>query len=279
MNGPRVDTHSLKAVYGAGAESYDALWHPVIRPPALALVRALDLAGAARVLDVGAGTGALTGALREAAPAAAVFSLDLSSAMLEVAQEQARATPCVADAAYLPIASGSVDAVLLAYVLFHLVEPARGVSEAARVVRPGGRVGTVTWARETPPEAAAVWEATLTRLGVPTLSAHGDHAGLDREDVISRLHTASGLAHPRVWRETIGHTFTQESYLQMRTAGGVGRARLALVDDVTRKAAVLELDRRLGALPADAFTFSGEVICAVSEKRVEHPSVRSPGAG
>jgi hypothetical protein len=68
-----------------------------------------------------------------------------------------------------------------------------------------------------------------------------------------------------VWREAIGHTFTAPDYLRMRTAGGVGRARLALVGDATRAAAVAELDRRLRALPPDAFVFGGEVICAVSE--------------
>jgi SAM-dependent methyltransferase len=266
VSGPRVDTDSLHAVYGAGAASYDTLWHPVIRPPALSLIRALDIGDAARVLDVGAGTGALTGALREAASGVAVFSFDASSAMLRLAREQAGATACLADAARLPVATASVDAVLLAYVLFHLVEPARGVGEAARVLRPGGRAGTVTWASERQPAAAAVWEETLTEFDVPVLAAHGNHSGLDREDDVASLHVANGLSAPRLWRQPIGHTFTAANYLRMRTAGGVGRARLALVDDATGKTVVAELDRRLRALPPDAFVFGGEVICAVSEK-------------
>jgi hypothetical protein len=35
VTSPRVNTDSLNAVYGDGAMSYDELWHPVIRPPAL----------------------------------------------------------------------------------------------------------------------------------------------------------------------------------------------------------------------------------------------------
>jgi SAM-dependent methyltransferase len=282
VTGPRVDANSLRAVYGAGAASYDALWHPVIRPPALALIRALDIGDATRVLDVGAGTGALTAALRDAAPRAEVTALDPSSAMLRVAHDRAGATVCLADAARLPVASGSVDAVLLAYVLFHLADPAAGVGEAARVLRPGGRAGTVTWASETQPEAGTVWEATLSEFGVPALAAHGNHAGLDREDDVAALHTATGLARPRVWRASIGHTFVPADYLRMRTAGGAGRARLALVDDTTRQAAIAELDRRLRALSTDAFTFSGEVICAASEKpgdgiKADKPVARGAG--
>jgi SAM-dependent methyltransferase len=255
----------LHAVYGGGVTSYDALWHPVIRPPAVSVIRALDIGDARRVLDVGAGTGALTGVLRDSAPGASVFSLDASCAMLRLAHDRAGATPCLADSARLPVATGSVDAVLLAYVLFHLVEPAHGVNEAARVLRPGGRVGTVTWARETQPDAAAVWDETLAEYGVPVLAAHGNHSGLDREDDVEALHTASGLVRPRVWRDRIGHTFTVEDYLRMRTAGGVGRARLALVGEASRRAAIAELERRMRALPPDAFEFDGEVICAVSE--------------
>jgi SAM-dependent methyltransferase len=263
---PRVDVDSLKAVYGEGAASYDALWHPVIRPPAVVLINALDIGAARHVLDVGAGTGALTGVLRETATHASVFSLDASSAMLRLAHVQAGATSCLADAARLPVASASVDAVLLAYVLFHLADPGEGVREAARVLRPGGRAGSLTWANERQPEAATVWEKTLTEFGVPALTAHGNHAGLDNEDDVAALHTTNGLDRPRLWREAIGHTFTPADYLRMRTAGGVGRARLALVDRDLSNATIAELDRRLTALPREAFAFSGEVICAISEK-------------
>jgi SAM-dependent methyltransferase len=266
MCGARVDRESLRAVYGAGAASYDALWHPVIRPPALALIGALDLADATRVLDVGAGTGALTGALRNAAPRASVMSLDASSDMLKVAHDGAGARVCLADAARLPVASRSIDAVLLAYVLFHLDHPERALREAARVLRPNGRVGTVTWASERQPEAAVVWEATLSEFGVPALAAHGNHTGLDREVDIAALYAANGLARPRVWRDSIAYTFVPADYLRMRTAGGAGRARLALVDDGTRRTVIAELDRRLRSLSPDAFEFNGEVICATSAK-------------
>jgi ubiquinone/menaquinone biosynthesis C-methylase UbiE len=263
---PRVDTDSLRAVYGNGAASYDALWHPVIRPPALALIRALALDDATRVLDVGAGTGALTAPIRAAAPRASIVSVDASPAMLLVARERTDAIVCLADASRLPFPAAHVDAVLLAYVLFHLLDPADGVREAARVLRAGGTVGTVTWARESQPRASAVWDEALAALDIPTLPDHGKHTGLDREDDIRLLLDANGLATKRVWREPIEHTFTPESYLRLRTGGGSGRARLAAVDPTTSHAAITQIRDRLRALQPDDFTFRGEVICAVSRK-------------
>jgi ubiquinone/menaquinone biosynthesis C-methylase UbiE len=263
---PRISTDSLRVVYGDGAASYDALWHPVIRPPALALIRALSLDDATRALDVGAGTGALTAPIRAAAPRASIVSVDASPAMLLVARERTDAIVCLADASRLPFPAAHVDAVLLAYVLFHLLDPAEGVREAARVLRPRGTVGTVTWAHESQPRASAVWDETLASFDVPTLPDHGNHRGLDHEDDIRSLLEANHLVTNQVWREPIVHTFTPKAYLQMRTGGGCGRARLAAADPTTSLAAVTRVRQRLRALQPHDFTFRGEVICAVSHK-------------
>jgi ubiquinone/menaquinone biosynthesis C-methylase UbiE len=108
---------------------------PVILPAAAALVPFLGRDS--MVLDVGAGTGALTPVIRSAAPDARVISVDATWEMLRVAHVR-RATAAVqADAQALPVAAGSVDAVVLAYVLFHLSGPDRGLREATRVLRLG----------------------------------------------------------------------------------------------------------------------------------------------
>jgi SAM-dependent methyltransferase len=268
MNRPRVDCAALAAVYGQGAASYDALWSPVILPPALAVIDALELGPTTRVLDVGAGTGALTDALRVAAPRALVASVDASAEMLRYARDHRRALAMLADAARLPFATSSLDAVLLAYVLFHLDEPGAGVSEAARVLRAGGRVGTVTWASEAQPRAATVWAEVLDELAVPTIPAHGDDTGLDTEDAINTLLLTAGLRPMRTWCERVEHTFTAEGFWKMRTGCGCNRARLAAVDGPSRTEVIAELERRLEQLEPTDYTFRGEVICSVSTKIV-----------
>jgi ubiquinone/menaquinone biosynthesis C-methylase UbiE len=262
----RINTDSLKAVYGDGAATYDALWDPVIRPPALALIDSLDLRGATRVLDIGAGTGALAAPLRTAAPRALIVSIDSSAAMLRVAHERHRTIPCLGDASLLPIRDGSADAVLLAYVLFHLLDPVVGIRETARVLRIGGVAGTVTWASETPPNAAKVWEDALSEYDVPTLPDHGNHTNLDTQKKVRALLSANGLHPTSSWRASLEYSFTAETYVQLRSGGGSSRARLALADTETAAAAITEAQRRMHDLEPSAFAFHGEVICSVSVK-------------
>src|SRR5688500_18874471 len=128
----RCDSCMTSAAYALGADAYDDTWSPVILPPAEAVVRRLDLADASCVLDVG--TGALTPALRAAAPHATIVSLDPAAEMVHYAKRHRHVVPVLADAAALPIADGIADAVLLAYVLFMLPEPAAGLREATRVL-------------------------------------------------------------------------------------------------------------------------------------------------
>jgi ubiquinone/menaquinone biosynthesis C-methylase UbiE len=98
------------------------------------------------VLDVGAGTGLL--ALAAVRQAGDVVAVDVSAAMcarLEVnAREQGVANLRVleASATALPIADGSVDAVVSNYCFHHLDDDAKRVAlhEAMRVLRPGGRI-------------------------------------------------------------------------------------------------------------------------------------------
>src|SRR5262249_54747951 len=89
------------------------------------------------VLDAGAGTGAVSRAL--AARHARPVATDLSWSML--AWDAASRPPsAVADIRALPLAGGSVDDAVAAFVLNHLTDPSSGLAELARVTRPGGVV-------------------------------------------------------------------------------------------------------------------------------------------
>ena len=106
--------------------------------------------------DLGCGTGSLSATL---APfVARVVAVDASAPMLDAARErlgslvvpsagapgQPRAQRGVelrqGELEALPIADGELDAALLSLVLHYVPDPARAIAEAARVVRPGGRV-------------------------------------------------------------------------------------------------------------------------------------------
>ncbi len=178
--------------YDRGVSAYEAVWSPVILPPAAALVRSLGLTGRCVVADVGAGTGALLGAIRSAAPTARVVALDASAEMLRRARTRRGAPAVLADALAVPLADGTADAVILAYVLFHLADPSLALAEAARVLRPGGRVGAITWAWERGSRADAVWDQVLTEAGVPPGPPRRVDAGLDRPDAVDALLRSAG---------------------------------------------------------------------------------------
>jgi ubiquinone/menaquinone biosynthesis C-methylase UbiE len=116
-----------------------------------ALRRAVDLADVQpheRIIDVATGTGAL---LQELASRrvhhAHAIGIDRSRAMLLGAGDRPRAWQVVvADARELPFADASFDAVFMSYLLhlLHHEERSRVLESAARMVRPGGRIVTVT---------------------------------------------------------------------------------------------------------------------------------------
>ena len=97
-----------------------------------------------RLLDIGTGTGRLLELL--APRVASGLGVDASRAMLALARarlaraELGHCTVRLADMYRLPLQDGGFDAVVLQMVLHHAEAPAAVLAEAARVLRPGGRL-------------------------------------------------------------------------------------------------------------------------------------------
>ena len=99
----------------------------------------LDLAPGERVLIVGAGTGA---DLPYVPAGCVVVATDLTPAMLRRARPHLREGMHlgIMDGQSLGVRSGSCDAVVLHLILAVIPDPVRCLREAARVLRPGGRI-------------------------------------------------------------------------------------------------------------------------------------------
>lgn len=161
-------TDSVRALadhYSGAADAYQRMWASVINPVGRQLLDRLPLAGARRVLDVGAGVGTLLPTLREKAPEATVVGIDRSVGM--ISRAPAGFPRVVGDAARLPFATGVVDVAVLSFMLFHLPEPAAGLREVRRVLDDAGTVGIATWGPETSVPAVEVWHDELDRHGAP----------------------------------------------------------------------------------------------------------------
>lgn len=113
------------------------------------------------VLDLCCGQGNVAAALLAAG--AEVTGLDFSTAMLEIARERAPGARLVlGDAMALAIASASFDAVTIGFGLPHVPDPPRVLAEAARVLRPGGRLACSVWCGpETDSAMTYVFEAIM----------------------------------------------------------------------------------------------------------------------
>jgi ubiquinone/menaquinone biosynthesis C-methylase UbiE len=100
--------------------------------------------GCKRILDAGCGNGRYSKfLLRWADPDAVITGFDLSQRMLKRARRRLpspRVSHVAADLTKIPFPSGLFDAVVCGYVLEHLPDPRPGLTELARVMRPGAKM-------------------------------------------------------------------------------------------------------------------------------------------
>ena len=115
----------------------------------------LDLAGVAagaRVLDVAAGAGGQTlSAARRVGPDGAVLATDLSPAILDYAEHEARAAGLAnvavraMDAEALDLEPGTFDAAICRLGLMYLPSLPAALAGVRRVLRPGGRLAAIVF--------------------------------------------------------------------------------------------------------------------------------------
>lgn len=119
--------------------------------------RAVDAAPGERVLDLAAGTGTSSDAFADRG--VLVVPCDFSIGMLTVGKARRPDLPFVAgDAAALPFADASFDAVTISFGLRNVADTVGALREMLRVTRPGGRLVVCEFSRP----AWAPWRAVYT---------------------------------------------------------------------------------------------------------------------
>jgi len=197
VNTTRQQRPSLESLIESESIGMDIL-HPGGLEITAELARMCGIGKTSSVLDVASGTGEsacfLAGTL-----GAAVTGIDGSRFMLDRARKKAaeRGLPVAfvhGDAAYLPFADGSFDAVISECTTC-LLDKQQVIAEMVRVVRPGGWVGIhdICWQPHTPghlrqrlaelegerPETLAGWLALFQEAGLV------DVEGVDKSPLLS----------------------------------------------------------------------------------------------
>jgi len=94
------------------------------------------------LLELGAGSGAMADGMARTFPELQLTVTDIDPAMVDAARKHLSTRPNIrverADVTDLPFANGTFDVVTSYLMLHHVVEWRRALSEASRVLRPGG---------------------------------------------------------------------------------------------------------------------------------------------
>lgn len=259
---------TLASMYDEGAVAYEQHWAPALHRHALDLMSRLPAPGDGErrvVVDVAVGSGALVPALREAAGRAGrVITLDRSLGMLQ------RASPAVprlqSDAARLPLAGGSVDALVAAFVLFLLPDATRAVAEASRVLRSGGWLLAATWGAQTGTRADAIIRAELDRAGAPAFPDLPRSDELTDSAAAMRTLLAHGFTDVTTTSRPLDAQFDAGSALAVRTGCGSAGWRFARLDASARDRVRRRLEQRLADLDGEALLDRSEVLLTVARR-------------
>jgi len=132
--------------FSSPAESYDRFMGRYTTTLAPALADAAGVTGGMRVLDVGCGPGGLAHELARRVGAENVAAIDPAAQFAAACSERNPGVDARQGVAEdLPWEDACFDAALACLVIAFMQDADRGVSEMARVTRPGGKVAACMW--------------------------------------------------------------------------------------------------------------------------------------
>lgn len=188
---------------------YDRLMVPMLFEPYAADVAAhASLWEPRNVLEIAAGTGAVTRALHQVLPEALIVASDLNPDMLETASERLSSDMVrfkEADAQQLPFEDQSFDLLVCQFGVMFFPDKQAANREAFRVLKPGGRYLLVVWdTLETNPASKAIQEAMAVEFpeDPPSFLARVPFGYADPAAITADLRTAG---FEQVEIETIAH--------------------------------------------------------------------------
>lgn len=196
---------------GSIPEIYDQLLVPLLFDSyASDVTDRIEVLHPGEILEIAAGTGALTRAMSARLPTdVQIMATDLNQPMLDRAQSRSandnRITWQQADALLLPFEDESFDVVVCQFGVMFFPDKVAGFKEAHRVLRPGGVFLFTVWDAITENEFVSVVSRTLADefpLDPPSFMARTPHGYYSASTINTDLE-AGGFGSTRI--ETIDH--------------------------------------------------------------------------
>jgi SAM-dependent methyltransferase len=130
---------------GASYDLYIGRWSTLV---AKQFVPWLNISSNSQWLDIGCGTGTITGTILDIAAPRTVLGIDSSKEYVEFARKEiqdSKAAFYLGDAQALPVKSSIYDAVVSGLVLNFVPKPIQMLREMIRALRIGGTIGVYVW--------------------------------------------------------------------------------------------------------------------------------------
>lgn len=238
----------------ASDDAYDRFMGRFSKPLGPRFADFARVAEGQRILDVGAGTGALAaelvrrGAVVAAADPSAPF---VASVERRLPDAEVRAAP----AEELPWPDEEFDTALAQLVVTFMSDAPAGVREMRRVVRTGGTVAVCMWDRDGMEMLAAI-ARTQAALESDASTTEARTMYRTRDEIESLFGDGFTDVTTELLEVESDYTGFEEFWDALNGGTGPAGAWIASLDDDQRVGARQELHRQLGE-PAGAFTLTG----------------------
>jgi SAM-dependent methyltransferase len=230
-----------------------------LRDSTSAMIEMANIKTGSRVLDVAAGAGDQTlDIAKRIGPSGSVLATDLSPAILEYAKDNAQRAGCsnvetkAVDGENLAVEEASFDAAVCRLGLMFYPDPAKGLREIFRALKPGGRACTMVFSSPDKNPCVAILVSTAFKhAGLPPRDPYrpGGLLSLGKPGLIDELFQKAGFSEVATTKALAPFRLpSAKDYLDfIRTSAGPILQILSKLDEAGKQAAWAEIEDKLSA--------------------------------